>query len=82
MIAGRWSSLGGELHLSNCISSEQGFLFLAEDLHETETSPDPTEVLQLKKLPLRDCLKLVENGEIKDTLSVIAILRLARELKL
>jgi len=82
LIAKRWTPLGGELHLSNCISSERGYLFLAEDLVETETSPDPTEVLQLRKLPLKDCLALVESGEIKDTLSVIAILRLARALKL
>ena len=50
LIAKRWTPLGRELHVSNCISSEVGYLYLAEDLTEIESEPDPTEILQIKKV--------------------------------
>lgn len=74
LIAKSWYSLGGEFHLSNCISSEVGFIYLAEDLEETAASPDGTEVLQLKRVPLRDAVRMATGGEIVDAVSVIGIL--------
>ncbi len=74
LIAKSWYALGGEVHLSNCISSEIGFIYLAEDLSETESSPDGTEVLQLKRVPLRDAVRMAASGEIVDAVSVIGLL--------
>jgi 8-oxo-dGTP pyrophosphatase MutT (NUDIX family) len=73
-----WEQLGGEIHLSNCFSSERGFLFLARGLREGTAEPDHTEELQVKKVPLAECLAMVDRGEIKDSLTVIAVLRMAR----
>ncbi len=81
IFAARWEPLGGEIHLSNCFSSERGVLFLARELSFGESRPDHTEVLQLRSVPLCDALTMVDDGEIKDSLSIIAILRIARRLE-
>ena len=74
LIAGTWTPIGGEIHLSNCISSEKAYIFVAEGLSETEASPEGTEVLQLKKVPLREAVRMAVSGEIVDAVSIIGIL--------
>ena len=76
--AGYWIQLGGECHLSNCFSSEVGYLYLARDLKEVGSQPDETEILELKKVPFKECLRMVETGEIKDAITIIAIFRAER----
>ena len=75
LIAAEWSQLGGEIHLSNCFSAEIGLIYLAGNLTHTESSPDGTEILQIKKIPFPEALRMTYNGEIKDAMSVIAITR-------
>jgi len=82
VVATGWEQLGGELHLSNCFSSERGFLYLARGLSEVEAEPDPTEILQIKRVPFVDCLKMLDDGTVKDGLTIMGILRAARMLKL
>ncbi len=79
--AARWSDLGGELHLSNCISSERGVLFLAEDLREVPAAPEGTEVLEVRRAPLPEVMDLLDRGELTDAVTVIALLRLERRLR-
>ena len=81
IVAERWSQLGGEIHLSNCISSEIGYLYLAQGLTETEPEPDGTEVLQIRKVPLAECLAMVDRGEIQDAMTIMGLLRLDRDLR-
>ncbi len=78
LIAKHWEQLGLELHLSNCYSAEVGMLYIAQELVETERKPDGTEVLAVKKISFETALKMVDDGEIKDSLSIIGILRAAR----
>lgn len=78
LIANTWEQLGGEIHLSNCFTSERGYLFVARDLTVTEKSPDATEVLEVKKIPFTEALAMVTSGEINDALTIMAILHLAR----
>lgn len=78
LIASEIEPLGGEIHLSNCHSSERGLLFIARGLKTTQNNPDDTEVLQIKTLSFEKVLKLVEDGEIKDSLSIIGIYRAGR----
>ena len=77
----RWEQLGEEVHLSNCFSSERAIFYLAQELQETEREPEGTEVLQIRTLPLAECIAMVDRGEIKDAMSVIALLRLDRLLR-
>lgn len=78
LIAGRWEQLGGEIHISNCISSERGFVYLARDLREVEAEPEATELLQIRKIPLEEAYAMLDRGEITDAVTIIALLRLFR----
>ncbi len=79
LVAKRWRQLGDEIHLSNCISSETGYVFVAEDLTQCEPDPDGTEVLQIKKVPFDECLRMMDEGIIKDAVSIVGLMRLDRE---
>lgn len=76
--AKNWEPLGDEIHLSNCFTAERAFLFLARNLTQTESSPDETEQLQVKKIPIKEALQMVLNGKIYDALTIIGILRVSR----
>ena len=74
LVAETWTPIGGEIHLSNCISSERGYVYAAEGLSNTEASPDGTEVLDLKKVRLSEAVRMAACGEIVDAVSIIGIL--------
>ncbi len=67
-----------EVDLSNCITDERGIVFLAEGLAQGAASPDDTEVLQLRRVPLTEAIAMAVDGRITDGLSVIGLLALAR----
>ena len=75
--ASKWTSLG-KLHTSNSVTDEVGYMFLAEDLTLGEAEPDDTEILQLKKVSLAEAVRMVMDSEITDSLSIAAILKVAR----
>lgn len=79
--AASWQLLGGEVHLSNCITSERAFIYLARGLRHVEAAPEGTEVLRLAKVPLARALALVDRGAITDAVSVIGLLRAERFLR-
>ena len=78
LVAEAWVPLGGEIHLSNSVTSERAFLYLATGLSETAARPDPTEVLTVRMVPLDEAVGMVTSGEIVDALSVIGILLATR----
>jgi 8-oxo-dGTP pyrophosphatase MutT (NUDIX family) len=78
LTANHWEQLGGEVHLSNCFSAERGLLYIAKGLTRGDSRPDHTEQLQVKVVPFRECIAMVDRGEIKDSLTIIAVLRVAR----
>ncbi len=80
--AKKWTEIL-KTHLSNSVSDEVGFIFLAEDLHEGETDPEATEAdMIIRKLPFHEALTMVLTGEITDGLSIMGILRVARMLRI
>lgn len=79
--AAEWSQLGGELHLSNCHSSEVGYLYVARNLKQVPSNPEGTEVLKIKKVPFQEALADVYAGKIVDAMSVIGILLTDKQLK-
>jgi 8-oxo-dGTP pyrophosphatase MutT (NUDIX family) len=76
--AKNWSQII-RLHTSNSITDEEGFVFMAEDLEHGESSLEETEAdLKVWKLPLKDALQMVLSGKITDSMSVMALLMVAR----
>ncbi|MEO8583005.1 MAG: DNA mismatch repair protein MutT, partial [Flavitalea sp.] len=62
--------------LSNSVSDEYSVIFLARDLEQRSSSPEETEQLVIKKLPFAEAYKMVDDGEITDSVSVAAILKI------
>jgi 8-oxo-dGTP pyrophosphatase MutT (NUDIX family) len=77
LTASKWTNLG-KLHTSNSVTDEVGYMYLAEELTLGESQPDDTEILQIKKVNLLEAVKMVMNSEITDSLSIAAILKVAR----
>ena len=75
MKAEKWTQIC-ELNTSNSVTDEIGIVFVAEELSATEPAPDETEQLQIKKLLLSEAFEMALNGQIKDALSLVALLKL------
>ena len=67
-----WSELL-RTHLSNSVSDEAGIIYVARGLTIGEASPEETEQLKLRKVSLDFAMQMVMNGEITDSLSMLAI---------
>ncbi|MEQ9230016.1 MAG: NUDIX hydrolase [Cyclobacteriaceae bacterium] len=67
-----------KIHLSNCVSDEVGYGFLATDLTFGDTNFDETEDLEIRKLPFSEALQMCLDGKITDSLSVATILKADR----
>lgn len=65
-----------EMHLSNSVTDEYAVTYLARNLTQQSACPEETEQLQVRKLPFEDVYKMVEEGQITDSMSVAAILKI------
>jgi 8-oxo-dGTP pyrophosphatase MutT (NUDIX family) len=64
------------IHLSNSVTDELGIVWLATGLTEGEPSPEDTERISIRKIPLEEAWRMVETHQITDSLSVAAIQQL------
>lgn len=74
LIAAKYTVIG-KIHTSNSVCDESGILYLAQELTFSEAEPEESEDLQIKKLPFSEAYHMVMNGEITDSLSMVAILK-------
>lgn len=72
LVAADWSVLM-QLHLSNSVSDEVAFIYLARQLTQHEAMPEETEQLVIKKIPFEQAWQMTEEGVIKDSMSVAGI---------
>jgi 8-oxo-dGTP pyrophosphatase MutT (NUDIX family) len=64
LTAKRWTLIQ-RTHLSNSVSDEEGFIFLAEDLEEGTHDREETEAdMRVKKIPFTEALAMVLDGRI------------------
>lgn len=63
------------MHLSNSVSDEIAYIYLAQGLNSGEATPEETERLALCKIPFEEAYFRVQSGEITDSLTVAAILQ-------
>lgn len=75
--AEHWTPLV-HLHLSNSVSDEEAFGFIAQDLKTGRAQPEETEQLALIKLPFEEALQHALDGHITDALAVACLLKAAR----
>ncbi|OLC17260.1 MAG: NUDIX hydrolase [Candidatus Rokubacteria bacterium 13_1_40CM_69_27] len=67
---------------SKSVLDETAHLYLAEGLRPADTQPDPTEFIEVRPFPFAEVLRMVETSEIKDAMTVIAVVQAARRLGL
>jgi 8-oxo-dGTP pyrophosphatase MutT (NUDIX family) len=65
-------------HTSKSVVDETAHLFYGEGLSPVPVRPDATEFIEVRPVPFADALRMVESGEIKDSMTVIAVLHAAR----
>ena len=70
---------GNFIHLAQVFTSpgfsnEKMDIYLVRDFEEKENNPDDDEFLHIIKIKLKDCLKMIKNGEINDAKSIIGIM--------
>jgi 8-oxo-dGTP pyrophosphatase MutT (NUDIX family) len=65
------------MDLSNSVSDERSTAFLAWELSDVGAQPDEHEELQLARVPFWEAVDRVKRGEIRDAISVAALLRVA-----
>lgn len=70
------------MELSNSVTDERAIAWLAWDLSEVETAPDPTEVIALVRVPFMALMREIDRGAVRDAFTVATALRayhMARE---
>ena len=72
--AERWQKIL-EMHLSNSVTDEYCFVFVASGLSFHDTMHEETEQIAIKKLPFDQVYEMVMNNTITDAISVAAILK-------
>jgi 8-oxo-dGTP pyrophosphatase MutT (NUDIX family) len=75
IIAHHWEKIL-EMDLSNSATDEKAILYVARNLEFTESEPEETEDLQVKKVPFETLFQMVMNGEITDAMTIAAVLKL------
>lgn len=65
-----------ELHLSNSVTNEMAYSFLATELTLGTPKPEETEQLTLKKLPFFELYEMCLSNEITDAFTVASVLKL------
>ncbi|HYF36607.1 MAG TPA: NUDIX hydrolase [Prosthecobacter sp.] len=65
------------IQLSNSTTTEVCDIFVARGLTPGAAAPEETEKLQVRRLPLAEAIAMARDGRIRDSVSVLALLRLA-----
>ena len=65
-------------HSSKSIMDETCHIFMAEGLRPAARDGDDTEFIEVRPFPFAEAMRMVEASEIRDAMSVIAILHAAR----
>lgn len=79
LYAGYWEKIL-ECDVSNSVTDEMAVLYLARDLSQGPSAPEDTEALQLRKVPIETAITMVMQGEIRDSLSVMGLLTIAKKM--
>ena len=65
----------GSLYPSPGVLDEEIHLFLATGLHVGPSSPEPYEEIETVRLPFAEALRQAREGEIRDSKTIVALLR-------
>lgn len=72
--AAHWEKMF-DFHLSNSVTDEFGYVYLATGLEQGAAKPEDTEDITVRKVSVDEAVEMVLKGEITDSMSVAAIFR-------
>lgn len=72
--AEQWEFMGSS-YLSNSVSDEKAYFYIARQLTLGHPQPDITEKIELWRLPFTQALDMVRSGEIDDAMSIMALMK-------
>jgi len=65
-------------HTSKSVVDETANIYLAEGLRAIQRAPDPTEFIEVRTFAFDEVIRMVERDEIKDSMTIVAVLHAAR----
>lgn len=68
------------MHLSNSVTDEKAYLFIATGLNQGEQQLEESEDITVKRLALTEALTMIEQGKITDAITIAALQAVARRL--
>ncbi|MGF7082422.1 NUDIX domain-containing protein [Mucilaginibacter sp. UYCu711] len=74
LVAKNWTAIQ-RMHLSNSVSDELCMIYVATGLEQFEAEPEDTEQLIVNKVPFDEVYRMVCAGEILDSVTVAAVLK-------
>ena len=74
LTANTWAEIL-QTHVSNSVTDEFGYAYIAQDLTQGEAMPEETEDLKVWRLPLQEAIEMAMDGRITDSLSIMALLK-------
>jgi ADP-ribose pyrophosphatase len=64
----------GQFYTSNGISNEVAYVYFAAGVELGESHPEPTELVDIRLVPVKEALRMAREGEISDGPSALALL--------
>ena len=80
LVAASWELVSSDVQMSNSVTNERAFTYLARELTQAEACPEDTEQLHIRRLPLSEAVAMAVSGEIRDAFSIISLLRLQHQI--
>ena len=77
IVAQKWTKIQ-EFNTSNSCTDELSILYLAQDLTFNQAHPDDDELLAIQKINICDLYQKVITSQIKDSLTVVAVYKVAQ----
>jgi ADP-ribose pyrophosphatase len=68
----------GSFISSKSVMDETCHLYLADGLRRAAVEADPTEFIEVRPFAFRDVVRMIDDGEIQDAMTIIAVLHAAR----
>jgi ADP-ribose pyrophosphatase len=65
-------------HTGKSVIQETANIYLADGLRAIELPPDPAEFIEVRAFPFDEVVRMVERDEIKDSMTIVAVLHAAR----
>lgn len=65
-----------DIQLSNSTTNEVCDIFVARGLTMGKSAPEETEKLEVRRIPLSEAIEMALDGRIRDSVSVLALMRL------